>query len=237
MDAPVSRSKAPLMGIILIVLAGIIVAVVVGVAEAAIKIYLNLYLIIVFPLIMAVLVGWIVNRTSRIGKLRNATVASVLAVLIGLLAYGSYRYAEYVFFQQQLFQTTLTQVTETAGQPLTPDQLSKFQVLYASEFQKDDTVSTFPGFVQARAKEGVAIQFGSSVTDQNTGTDLTLSEPLTWGYWALEILVICGVAVSQVRKSSNVPFCDRDNRFFVTKKLGRVDKTSADQFMALAKAG
>ncbi len=232
-----SRSKAPIMGIILVALAAIVVAVVVGVAAAAIKTYLGIYLIIVFPLVMAFVLAWTINKVAKIGKLRSGGAVVVLAVLAGLLMYGTYRYAEYVFFKQQLYQTTLTQVTIKAGKPLTADQINKFNTAFDSELQKDETVGTFLGFVQATAKEGVGIHFGNSATNTSGGLNFTLSEPLTWVYWALEILAICGVAAASANKGAKDLFCEKDNRFFATQNLGRVDKASADQFMALAKAG
>src|SRR5260221_6373393 len=114
-----SRSKRPIMGIILVALAAIVVAVVVGVAAAAIKTYLGIYLFIVFPLVMAFVLAWTINKVAKIGKLRSGGAVVVLAVLAGLLMYGTYRYAEFVFFKQQFFQNQyqdeLTKYTESNG--------------------------------------------------------------------------------------------------------------------------
>src|SRR5258708_18969096 len=228
-----SRSKAPIMGIILVALAAIVVAVVVGVAAAAIKTYLGIYLIIVFPLVMAFVLAWTINKVAKIGKLRSGGAVVVLAVVAGLLMYGTYRYTEYVFAKQIIYQAALTQFTENLGHAPTAAQLNALNDAYTQE----ESISTFPGFVKATAQEGVGIHFGNSATDTSGGLNFTLSEPLTWVYWALEILVICGIAAASTRKATSALFCEKDNRFFVTQNLGRVDKASADQFMALAKAG
>src|SRR5258708_31897430 len=229
-----SRSKAPIMGIILVALATIVVAVVVGLASAAIKSYLGIYLIIVFPLVMAFVLAWTINKLGKSGKLRSGGAVVVLAVLAGLLMYGTYRYAEYVFFKQQLYQTTLTQVTIKAGKPLTADQINKFTTAFDSELQKDETVGTFLGFVQATGKEGVGIHFGNSATNTSGGLNFTLSEPLTWVYWALEILVICGIVAASTDKASGTLFCEEDNRYLLIQNLCRVCQASQQQSLALA---
>src|SRR5258708_29112681 len=139
-----SRSKAPIMGIILVALAAIVVAVVVGVAAAAIKTYLGIYLIIVFPLVMAFVLAWTINKVAKIGKLRSGGTVAVLAVLAGLLMYGSYRYAEYVFARQQIYQSALSQFTEKLGHAPTATQLKALNDAY----EQDARISTLPGFVK-----------------------------------------------------------------------------------------
>ena len=225
MDAPITRSKVPLFGLILLIFVSVAGAVAIGAITAAIERYLHFYLILVFALIEGLLAGGVVVLAMRVGKVRSKFVAVIFGILAGLITYGTYWYGDYYLFKQQV-------ANDRSG---------------SSRQQSDELVDTIfktetgqpgvVGFLMYQAKEGFGITSSSYAGSSARTTDLTLQGTTAYGYYAVELLAICLIAAAAAFRAAGTPFCERDNRFFTTKLVGRIPKDSADQFMTMARVG
>lgn len=225
MDAPVPRSKVPLLGLILLILVSVVTGVVVGGIVAAVDVYLHFYLILVFAIFMGAIAGGAVALAARLGRVRSGAIAVIFAFITGLIMYGSYWYGNYLLLKQQVYEKS----PETNRLKLD----AELDLFFAGETGQPG----FVGFVMYSAKKGISITSTNNISSSTRTNDLTLVGPVAYGYWVVEILIILGVGAAAAAKVSNMPFCDRDNRYFITQNLGRVPKDSADQFMLMAKAG
>jgi hypothetical protein len=225
MDAPVARSKVPILGLILLILFSVVIGIAIGALVAAIRVYAHFYLVLAFPIFMGALAGGAISAVAKVGKVRSGAVAIFFGLLAGIIMYGTYRYGQYFLEKQQFYNDH--------------PKVDRAQLDVAiDESLKDETGQAgFIGYIISTAKDGIRIVPTSSATSSSSSSNLVLSGPLAYGYWVVEILIILGVAAATAGKSASVPFCDRDGRFFATQNVGRVPKDSADQFMLMAKAG
>src|SRR5258708_3869731 len=225
-----TRSKVPLMGVILLIQVAVVTAAVVGAAVAAIRYYL-VYAILAFPAIMGFLAGGAISRAAKIGRVRSVGVVTLFAVLTGLLMYGIYRYGDYFLTRQYVYNVAVDRgYTKT----LTPEQI---QTKIDDYFVQEGGAPGFIGFVNYNAKLGEGIRLSSSYSSSNTSPlTFTLTGTAAWIYWGVEILLIVGLAAVTARKAVNIPFCEKDSRYFANVILGRVPRESADQFLMQAKA-
>ncbi|MCU0497936.1 MAG: hypothetical protein MUF87_11345 [Anaerolineae bacterium] len=71
--------------------------VIVGGVIAFISVQFELYLIIVFPILMAAIGGFLAAWWSKELPIDNRLLIAFLAVVLGLAIYGAYRFGEYLF--------------------------------------------------------------------------------------------------------------------------------------------
>ncbi|HLY24919.1 MAG TPA: hypothetical protein VKQ72_01180, partial [Aggregatilineales bacterium] len=139
-----------------------------------------------------------------------------------------YRYGLYFLVRQEIYNVAVSR-------GYTPDQIQQKLDDY---FIQEGGAPGFIGFVNYSAKVGEGLRLTSSYSSSNTSpATITLTGTLAWIYWGAEILLVTGLAAYQARKAVNVPFCDKDNKYFASVNLGRVPRESADQFLTQAKAG
>jgi hypothetical protein len=160
---------------------------------------------------MAAAGGWVMTSAIKKGKVRSRSVALIFGRLIGLIIYGTYRIGDYYLTWQQAKSSLGDQITPLG-------------------------IDGFVQYTKFQAHEGEHVRFGTSATSSSGGINFTLSEPLTWGYWLIEVLVVVGGAAFTAANVASEPYCEQDGKFFVKRSLGRVQKEQADQFMAAAKA-
>src|SRR5258706_7141484 len=225
MDAPITRSKVPLFGLILLIFVSVAGAVAIGAITSAIETYLLFNLNIVFALIEGMLAGGAVVLAMRVGKVRSKFVAVIFGILAGLITYGTYWYGDYYLFKQQV-------ANDRSG---------------SSRQQSDELVDTFfktetgqpgvVGFLMYQAKEGFGITSSSYAGSSARTTDLTLQGTTAYGYYAVELLAICLIAAAAAFRAAGTPFFGRDERLFLNKNLGRGPKNTAGHVFMMVTAG
>src|SRR5260221_9248581 len=217
MDAPITRSKVPLFGLILLIFVSVAGAVAIGAITAAIERYLHFYLILVFALIEGLLAGGAVVLAMRVGKVRSKFVAVIFGILAGLITYGTYWYGDYYLFKQQV-------ANDRAG---------------SSRQQSDELVDTFfmtetgqpgvVGFLMYQAKEGFGITSSSYAGSSARTTDLTLKETTAYGYYAVELLAICLISVASAFRAAGTPLFQPGQHLFLTQNNVRILKKISDE--------
>jgi hypothetical protein len=227
------RSSVPIMGLILMLIAAVVGGVIIGGVVAGVSMFF--YLIILMPLLMAAAGGWVMTQAIKMGKVRSRTVALIFGLLIGLIIYGTYRYGEYLIVGRPAIKQVFIDKAKELG---VSDQVNDAKVEeLIDQGMKEQTGQTgFIGYTILKAQVGEHVRFGRT-TGSSGGINFTLSEPLTWGYWLIELLVVVGGAALTSASVASEPYCEQDGKFFVKRSLGRVQKEQADQFMAAAKAG
>lgn len=215
-----ASGKAPIGGIILL----LVLTVVGGVAIGAAAYFISklIYLIILFPLVMAVLGGAIVNFGIKLGKIRNGFVALLFGVLMVASIYGSYRIGEYLGFKQEIYDIADEEAGETVDRALV-DEFIEEQLEY-------ETGSTgFIGFTKYIAQQGIDISYRT--------TDIHLEETATWIYWGVEILALLIIIPMMTVGAAGEPFSEDCNRWFDSgdKRIyvGNIPADSASQFQSL----
>jgi hypothetical protein len=98
-----------------------------------------------------------------------------------------------------------------------------------------DTGSTdFIGYMQEQAKVGIT--FYRYVTDSSSGP--TLTGLGVYIYWAIELLVIAGIAISQAWRAAGRPFCETCGTWYAGKNtIGSVNRNASKDFVNALKNG
>lgn len=94
--------KAPISGIIFLLIATTILGILTGLIASGIAQFV--YLIIVFPIFMITIGVGIVGKVSQWGKIRNQLVIAFFGLWVGMLIYGSYWTGEYLFLVEDFYQ-------------------------------------------------------------------------------------------------------------------------------------
>lgn len=187
-----------------------------------------LYLIIASIAIAGALAGLILSLIFQWAKIRNVALAWIFGILIGLIMYGTFRYAEYLDFVQE----TRRLADEEAGVGVvSDDDLNTF----IDEFLLEETGSSgLIGFFRLQAKEGMTIQRTSASASSD---GITLNQELTVAYWIIEVLIAVGVPIGMAARQAKQYFCEQSNTWLKMRGIGVVLKNEQDNFLKLLQSG
>ncbi len=134
------------------------------------------WLIILFPVGLGLMAGAILSQIITKQHIRNPMLAIAAGIVMGIVIYGVLNYANYLAFHSELRQL----LAEEQDLLDTGIQNQAIDAILAAE-----TGSTgFFGYVKLETQAGVSI---GSIGQSNA---LRLNQPLTWGYWLLELCLI-----------------------------------------------
>jgi hypothetical protein len=153
------------------------------------------YLMLIFPLLIGLGVGVAGILAVKKGKVRNPFLAGLAGFLGGCVAMVGMHYFDY--------QRCLDQFEE---------KFPGFRAQAAQHF-------SFPKFVDLRAQNGVQLDRGRG---GNRG-GLNLGYYGSYVYWAVEILIVAGLAGFMMRASASEPFCPSCRTWKKTRPLGRLN--------------
>jgi hypothetical protein len=94
---------APAGGLVLLFLAAILGGAAIG-AVVSLFAHQVIYLVLVFPVVMGFLMGYLIARAVHAGKIRNPRVAIGFAVLAGLVVYASLWVVDFLQYQNSIAQ-------------------------------------------------------------------------------------------------------------------------------------
>ena len=216
------KSRIPLLGAIMLILA----TVVGGFAVGGLLYFSSLYLyLICFSVAIAGAIGggllWLVVRVT---KVRDSFIVGAMALALGLLSYGTYRYLEYNAFRTEVRQVIYEE--EPNADPVLVEN-------YIDEVLVEETgQSGLLGFLAIQAEEGLSMNFRSRYSSSSSsGIPISLSPPLTVVYWIVEILIISLVGMGTAAGAVNHPFCEETNNWLKFEKLsGRIPSESIEAF-------
>jgi hypothetical protein len=214
---------APAGGLALLLLACVIGGAAIGILTSLLS--NTLYLIIVFPLIMGLLGGWIVSTLVRVGKIRNPMVAVGAGVLISVIIYGAMWATDYAQFRSAAgVEIAASNPTLDAG---------GVQAAVDSGLLKTAGQPGFMGYALLQDQQGVAI--GRVSSDK---TLVNLGPTLSWLYWVVELVLILWMAIATGRRPAYQPFCESCNRWFGKEQLlGTLGASRSKELMDLVNGG
>lgn len=220
-----NSDKLPISGIIIAFLCLIIVGI-----GGGILLFLSskiTYLIFLSPLIAALVVGAIMGQALKIGKVRDGLAAAIMAGVMGVLAYGTYRYAEYLDFVQVFHDETVADYGE-----LTVEEHAELDVFINEMLVADTGQSGFIGFVLMQGQQGMTVEstrVGRSPT--------TWSKEMTLLYWGAEILGFLLIPAGMALGTTSEPFCEDTGNWMEFKKIGTVAGNYSGEFLNLLNQG
>ena len=164
---------------------------------------IGFYLIVLFPIIAGLIVGFAGSTGARMGKIRNPLVAGLIGLLGGVLAGGAYHYLSFEMSFKSDVRDAIIQQSPSAS--FSPADIQQF----TDEFLRSEVNDTgFVGFLKLEAKEGITITRSS----RNSG--IALKDGWAWGYFIVEMLIIAGLAAIMTSSAAGEPFDERANTWF-----------------------
>lgn len=212
------RSKAPVGGVLLTLIAAVLSAVGFGVLAAIVARYISL--VFVSALFAAALIGVPIVLSIRFGKVRAAGLVAVIGLLAGAGGYAVQRYVEYLDFR-----ATLQVEARAANKSLSDADIDRgIDIILEQETSQTGII----GYLSLMAQEGLQI---SDVGESSSSSDgITLEGPLVWGFWGFELLVMAITPAFMARKRAQEIFCEDENKWLVFETIGYVGKESQMAF-------
>ncbi|MEP7291925.1 MAG: hypothetical protein ABI835_09080 [Chloroflexota bacterium] len=201
-----ASNRVPFLSFILLVLVGLISAIGVGLLLWAVETYLNIYLIIAFPIIAGAIVGGALLLVVKAGKVRSPVIAGLIGLLAGALMYGVYHFAGYyITFRSE----ARTAYIENSGRTPTDAQLDDD----LNDILQDEVGATgFLGYLQLSAREGFSITRGVGSSSSSSGVDL--SGTGVWIFWGVELLIAAGLGAAIPARAAGEPFDEEANTWY-----------------------
>lgn len=218
--------KAPLSGLLLLILFVLVGGIVIGgILFAASRI---IYLVVLFPVIAGFVAGTVMTVGVLQGKIRNPFIAIVFSLAMGIVIYGTYFYGKYLIFQQVAYDTLVKQSGKNVDRATALDLFDKLVL-------QPETGSTgFVGFVKFAAKAGIQI---SPVASSSSSTT-----PLTGAgayiYWGVEMAIIAVIAAGIAGTQARKPFSEDCNEWYsAARSVGSVVPTGVNDFLVALRSG
>ncbi len=163
-----------------------------------------IYFICMFPIAVGLAAGFVTAKASIIAKVRSPLVRAVFGLLMGLAAYGVYRYAEYEFE----FRRDLRDEIETSlGESISNSEYNMFEDQFLEEAVGD---TGFIGFTKLNAREGFTITSRRSSSTDGAG----VTGDSVYAYWVLEIILMAGGGLFMALSGVSQPFSEQTNEWF-----------------------
>lgn len=215
------RSKLPFLGTLLL----LVTAIAGGLAVGGL-LYLSslvVYIVLASVGLAGGLCAVLLMGVIKVGKVRDGVVVGFLGLMMGLLAYGTFRYMEYLAFRQDVRQMIYQE--EPAADP-------QLVEAYIDDVLVQETGRPgLIGFWIYEAQQGLSLTLRSRYSSPDRGIPISLSPQLTVVYWIVEILITGGVAAVLAADAAGKPFCEETNRWLKFEKLrGHVPKESFPMF-------
>jgi hypothetical protein len=210
----------PAGGLVMLLLAALLGGAVIGGLVSILSTNL-IYVIVLFPIGMGLLGGWVIAAAVRAGKVRHPGMALAAAVLMGLVMYAAMWTTDFIQYRAS---------TTASAQDLNPADADSY---INSELVKKTGQPGFVGFVLLRDQEGE--RFGH-LPDGSYW--LNLGPTFSWIYWALELALIIWMSILVGRKPAYVPFCETCQRWLDQPKLvGTLGASRSKELLGYVESG
>jgi hypothetical protein len=217
----------------------IVAAVVGGVAIGLLTYFVStlIYLIIVFPLLIGAAAGGVIAGAVIIGKVRSPIGAAIFGILIAVILYGTYRYAEYeIGFKNDTHDAYIDILREEipAGVTISDEELEETLDSFlgddtAADFELKDIVGStgFGAFVEYSADAGVTFNRSRSTS----GSGFTISGTGAYIYWLIEFAVIAVIAAVVAHTRAKAPFSEETKEWYGKDEyVGTLSPNGAREF-------
>ncbi len=221
-----SSGKAPVSGVLLLALVSIVGGPAIGLVVFALSNFL--YLLILFPIAIAVVGVVAITAAVVKGKVRNPLIATLFGLVMGLSIYGAFHIAHYYHFSNLLFQA-ISRSIPPADLP-NVDRMATVSNL----LERLTGSRGFLGYLQLTAQEGISI----TSLYASEGSGIVMSGIPVYLYWLVEAVIIIGSTTYAGRAASLAPFCEKCNvRYGVAKHYGNVPAHQEVKLPSAAQAG
>jgi ssDNA-binding Zn-finger/Zn-ribbon topoisomerase 1 len=188
-------------GIVLMLAIEVLAGVVLGLVSAFIGQWF--YLVLFFPILIGLGLGGIGIPAIRLGKVRNPLVGGLIGFFGGCVAWTSGQLLGYVAFLAERNENRAQLQAAANWQPgvgWIGNRPSDEQIREAREILQ---VKGLFSFIDFSARQGVTISRAGAADDKG----MNLGHVGTYIYWAVEFLIMAGVALAVMRKATMRPFC------------------------------
>jgi fluoride ion exporter CrcB/FEX len=180
--------------LILMLLAAIIGGAIAGIALWAVETYVQIYLVVAFPIIGAFLVGGLLTQIVRAMKVQNIPSIILAGIVGGLVLYGTYHFATY-------FVTFRGQVREDLSSPRREISEQDLDEIINEELADSYGQPGFIGYLLFSAEAGITI---NRVTGSSSSGGIELTGTGWWIFSAVEMgLAILVAAGTPIRAASH----------------------------------
>lgn len=222
------RSKAPLMGVLwlfgYVLLAGIVIGGLISLIGNFI------YLILIFPIIMGVASGAVINSVVTSQKIRSPFVVIVAGLFATLVIYGSMHFADYLQFRNAMAKEVQSQVIAEYGEEAPKEDIQTF-INYI--LVQETGLPGFIGYILLSAREGVSISSVGVGSSNDSGINLGA---FTWLYWLVEMGIIAWASIDPAYKKTRDLFCEHCDTWVAQgDHIGGIRPESIDQGIELIK--
>lgn len=180
--------------LILMLLAAIIGGAIAGIALWAVETYVQIYLVVAFPIIGAFLVGGLLTLIVRAMKVQNIPSIILAGIVGGLVLYGTYHFATY-------FVTFRGQVREELSSPRGEISEEDLDEIINEELADSYGQPGFIGYLLFSADAGITI---NRATSSSSSGGIELTGTGWWIFSAVELgLAILVAAGTPIRAASH----------------------------------
>lgn len=175
------------------------------------------YLVLLFPIGIGLLLGWVGGRCIRAFKIRRPLTCGAAGFVAGCLAMLSLHYFDYRHFETtlaeeaggdlELLRTIARNAEEIKAHPSDIPEEERSDVLeFIGELEKDPQlrrallVDSLASYIDFAAHEGVELKRGA-------GNGINLGYWGSYIYWGLEALIVAGIAFGLMQGAAAEPFC------------------------------
>jgi hypothetical protein len=171
-----------------------------------------IYIILVFPFLLGILVGFFGAVGIYVGSVRNLFLAGLAGLFGGCLTLFAMHYFDYERDMARPRQDKAGQVPNAGAAPAKP-----------ADRQPD-----FWGYLDRQARKGIPIQFRR--------LHFTLGYVATYLYWLVEVAIVSGLAMAILIGCASDPFCAECSTWKSKQALGTL-ALAPDQALRIFSAG
>ncbi len=175
------------------------------------------YLVLLFPIGIGLLLGWVGSRCIRAFKIRRPLTCGVAGFVAGCLAMLSMHYFDYRHFEVtlaaeagedlELLQSIARDAERIKANPSDIPEEQRADVLaFIGELEKDPQlrrallVDSLWSYLDFSAHQGVELKRGA-------GNGINLGYWGSYIYWGIEALIVAGIAFGVMKGAAAEPFC------------------------------
>ncbi|WP_428939475.1 hypothetical protein [Fontivita pretiosa] len=177
------------------------------------------WLILLFPIGIGLILGFVGQRMVKSGRIRNPAVGGLAGFLGGALAMSLMHYFDYESFRKELAQVDpqllqIAQLPPEQRQQLIRDDLAEQDRQALEALFEAAQVKTFFDYMEMEARHGVELK------KTGRGQGLNLGYYGSYIYWIVEILIVAGITFGMVKNATSQPFCAACDQWKQSRVLG-----------------
>ena len=177
------------------------------------------YLVIILPVLLGLVAGLLLREAVHRGKVRNPFRASIFAVFMGTILYGTMHGADYLVFRQNATQEISRSLKSSDKSKQAPAGITIDQFL-----QEKTGAKGFVGFLRYRSQAGIVVK--------RSLFSIPVPPSITWSYWGLEFLITSAIAAGFAFGAAKKPFCESCHSWYSSSdRLGRVKSQDLPEFL------